>query len=599
MDNNNQEVTSFEKTFGSTEVLPHLSALGYVGNITYTSSNEDVATVGASGDITLFRDGVTIITATTEETEDYSSATTSFTLTVHKASPTISFAKADQTTGNPIYPYDYVTSCETTYGTSFKAPEPKFSDDYHLSDTTRYTYSIAPAGIVEFSTGTNTTGNPDKIVYTDLNILKAGTVTITCSFPGNLQNNACSASYTLQVYKANATLEYKVGTTVVTESNGYVDVNGAGQWGLPNGAGGTEPVLSKPDGATAITYTSSNTDVATVNSTTGAVTPVGPGQTTITATLKDDNCYNNATASYLLSVQVPATISFANATASILNTETYTQVATVNPAGSTVLYQSSSNRVIVNSDGLVDPDDSFFGKVTITARISGIPNANPQYYYFIDNDTHFQATYELTVSKVFNSITFAVGSSYASYCSSEEDDLTLPEGIKAYAVQLPSSGNELILSEVGFIPGTMDSQNPTYTPILLKRDDTSKTTFGTVTKLDVRPSSFSSLINNLKFTEGGLSTDGKQYILYKDEFVKATGTISVPCCYLEITGPAPARGFVIEGGGDGSTDIDDTLINNEETGNGEWYDLQGRRIAKPTKAGLYIVNGKKVVVNNK
>ena len=28
----------------------------------------------------------------------------------------------------------------------------------------------------------------------------------------------------------------------------------------------------------------------------------------------------------------------------------------------------------------------------------------------------------------------------------------------------------------------------------------------------------------------------------------------------------------------------------------QWYDLQGRRIQKPTKAGLYIVNGKKMVV---
>ena len=43
------------------------------------------------------------------------------------------------------------------------------------------------------------------------------------------------------------------------------------------------------------------------------------------------------------------------------------------------------------------------------------------------------------------------------------------------------------------------------------------------------------------------------------------------------------------------TAIDDTLIDNEETTNDDWYDLQGRRIQKPTKAGIYIVNGKKMI----
>ena len=31
----------------------------------------------------------------------------------------------------------------------------------------------------------------------------------------------------------------------------------------------------------------------------------------------------------------------------------------------------------------------------------------------------------------------------------------------------------------------------------------------------------------------------------------------------------------------------------------QWHDLQGRRIEKPTKTGLYILNGKKTVINNK
>ena len=43
-----------------------------------------------------------------------------------------------------------------------------------------------------------------------------------------------------------------------------------------------------------------------------------------------------------------------------------------------------------------------------------------------------------------------------------------------------------------------------------------------------------------------------------------------------------------------TTGVDATLVNSEKV-NSEVYDLQGRRVAQPTK-GLYIVNGKKVII---
>jgi hypothetical protein len=87
-----------------------------------------------------------------------------------------------------------------------------------------------------------------------------------------------------------------------------------------------------------------------------------------------------------------------------------------------------------------------------------------------------------------------------------------------------------------------------------------------------------------------------EFVLYKDEFVKATGTIPEQKCYLYLRGVSFTRGAYDIG--DGTTAIDATLIDNEET-NDYWYDLQGRRIQKPSKAGLYIKNGKKVIVNTK
>lgn len=520
-----------------------------------------------------------------------------------KKSPTISFAKADQTTGDRIYPYEYITACETTYGTSFKAPKPTFNNGYiDLCDSTKYVYSYDVDKIVKFAEDGNDYGNPGKIPYGELSILKAGEVTITCSFPGNMQNNPCSASYTLKINKANATFEYKVGTTTVTTSDGYIDVNGNGQWGTPTGTtAGTEPSLSKPNDITAtITYSSSDNNVATVDNT-GKVTPKGMGSTTITASLNGDDNYNNATASYALNVKVPATIKFTNATASVLNTESYTQEAIVTPTGATVVYSPSNTNVSVDADGKVTPNNSYIGKVTITATVTSVPDATPQYYYILADDDHFKASYELTVSKVFNNVTFANGVNYATYCNTEEDDLTKPEGITVYAVKIPTSGNEVTLSEINFIPGTQDSSKPEYTAVLLKRDKSSRTDFGTVTKYvrqsgDIIPSNEN---NDLVYTPSDKLTDGKQYILYKDEFVKAQGTISASKCYLENTTGNHARGFVIGDGNDDSTAIDATLLDDGETNNEEWYDLQGRRIAKPTKAGLYIKNGKKMVINNK
>ena len=60
--------------------------------------------------------------------------------------------------------------------------------------------------------------------------------------------------------------------------------------------------LDKDGSDGAVTYTSSQTGVATVNATTGEVTIVGIGSTTITASLAATTCYNAASATYTLTV---------------------------------------------------------------------------------------------------------------------------------------------------------------------------------------------------------------------------------------------------------------------------------------------------------
>lgn len=73
------------------------------------------------------------------------------------------------------------------------------------------------------------------------------------------------------------------------------------------GADFTEPTLTMTPTGLAVTYESSATAVATVDATTGEVTPLTAGTTTITAAFAGNDLYNAATASYTLTVAAPVT----------------------------------------------------------------------------------------------------------------------------------------------------------------------------------------------------------------------------------------------------------------------------------------------------
>jgi hypothetical protein len=87
------------------------------------------------------------------------------------------------------------------------------------------------------------------------------------------------------------------------------------------------------------------------------------------------------------------------------------------------------------------------------------------------------------------------------------------------------------------------------------------------------------------------------YILQNGVFKKATGDkLKAGKAYLSTTydvtaAGAPSLAIVIDGEATGIADVRSKM----EDVRGEVYDLQGRKVAQPTK-GLYIVNGRKVIV---
>ena len=95
----------------------------------------------------------------------------------------------------------------------------------------------------------------------------------------------------------------------------------------------------------------------------------------------------------------------------------------------------------------------------------------------------------------------------------------------------------------------------------------------------------------------GTTSDGTMYVLSNGSQgvgfyrLKSGKTLGVGKAYLTYIGGSSTRGFL--GFGD-TTSINDVRCQKEDV-RGEYYDLQGRRVSQPTK-GLYIVNGKKVVI---
>ena len=138
------------------------------------------------------------------------------------------------------------------------------------------------------------------------------------------------------------------------------------------------------------------------------------------------------------------------------------------------------------------------------------------------------------------------------------------------------------------------------TPLLVYNSGSEKKTFLLIPTDDAATSvtAASQFVGTLEATTIAASTstlnnyafNGKQFV-----WVKNAIAIAANKCWLQIgTVPAGTRSISIVFG-DGTTGIES--IDNGQLTIDNWYDLNGRRLqGKPTKKGVYIQNGKKVVV---
>lgn len=116
-------------TIGQPFTAPTLSyAQGFNGEITYTSSNENVATISATGAVTIVGAGTTTIKATTPSTPDYLESSAAYTLTV-----------TDPAASNVTYDFTGTNN----YGTEL---EPSNDGSLYIYDD--YTWKNEPVSLV-------------------------------------------------------------------------------------------------------------------------------------------------------------------------------------------------------------------------------------------------------------------------------------------------------------------------------------------------------------------------------------------------------------------------------------------------------------------
>jgi gliding motility-associated-like protein len=236
------------RAFGSSAITLVAPSSNSAGAFTYTINDASVATISGAT-LSPVGIGTATITATQAATANYNAGSITRTITVVKGTPTIgSFAAINKTFGDAAF--------------TLTAPS--------STSTGAFTYASSDASVATVSGSTVT-------------IVGAGTANITATQAEDANYNTGSVSAVLTVGKAARTLSLFADINKTTTDAPFTL---------------TAPISSAGTGA--ITYSSSNSGVATVSGST--VTLVGIGTTTITATQAADANYLAATITATLTV---------------------------------------------------------------------------------------------------------------------------------------------------------------------------------------------------------------------------------------------------------------------------------------------------------
>lgn len=235
------------------------------------------------------------------------------------------------------------------------------------------------------------------------------------------------------------------------------------------------------------------------------------------------------------------------------------------------------------------------GTVTLTAILTGSDMSftvlNPKESSEQSN-YNYPVTFSVVVGENLNTI-FAANQNFGTWYNTSDKTYKVPDGITAYIIT-GVDGDKVTIAETKVIPPNA--------PILMEKGENAKA-FTYTEATDTDGSFPSGNILNYTTTDKEAVEASKLYVLYNGQFVKVTAGTKILAnhCYLDLGGTsAGTRGFYNIGDGEGTTAIREVIyegVNSEKLADGAWHDLQGRKFTtKPTKAGIYIRNGKKIVI---
>lgn len=254
-------------------------------------------------------------------------------------------------------------------------------------------------------------------------------------------------------------------------------------------------------------------------------------------------------------------------------------------------YSSNNETIATFAAGKITAKEP--GTTTLTATLSGSDMAftvlNP---YDPTNSSHYPITFSVIVGENLNTI-FAANQNFGTWYNTSDKTYKVPDGITAYIIT-GVDGDKVTIAETKVIPPNA--------PILMEKGENAKA-FTYTEATDTDGSFPSGNILNYTTTDKEAVEASKLYVLYNGQFVKVTAGTKILAnhCYLDLGGTsAGTRGFYNIGDGEGTTAIREVIyegVNSEKLADGAWHDLQGRKFTtKPTKAGIYIRNGKKIVI---
>lgn len=389
--------------------------------VTWSGNNDAVATIDeATGDVTLVAAGTVTFTASyAGVTDEYQASFDTYEMTVTSSAPYVQPTEFDIAfnntafgcgTGNNAEEQSFtINNIEVVAGCSSSASSKTYYDSGHVrfyADS--YLVLTAPTGynitkIVFTANGTwNGSITPDDGSYDNTNKTWTGSAS-SIQFNFAAQNRIASAAITLSDGSAAATT-ITISASGITNTDVYVNTT----------AGSLAATVFDEDnnevsGAT-VTWSSSDTDVATIDENTGVVTLVAAGTVTFTVT------YDGEAGTYQASYN------------------TYEMTVT------------SSEPYVQPTEIEITPNYTFWGK---TAQFSGSDN---------DDLSGSQDNVSLAWSR-------GTGSTYANttamrFYKDNTLTFTAPTGYEIKSIELEVSGT---YDDLTFSPTGFDSSNTTWT----------------------------------------------------------------------------------------------------------------------------------------